>query len=246
MSNNQKKLLILNQAVLLRQLEDTSEINVIKLKQSKSGELGSFLLLGNSQENSQELFELIAYTPEIGSAFIDNYVQSECLAYFATNFDFVYFLISLSYADKNNYNSLDQLTSNLLKSSEEHKDALQWLKQPSTVLLEEIFDTDMLNNQIRIKFNQVKCMNWLGIKVKTVQRYLSDKSKRDSDKSIVDEEKVKLEAFELVCQYLDKDLSGPLRKESQLSSPLDTNDCNKIKRSRQEIKEEIKEEIKTE
>ena len=131
---------------------------------------------------------------------------------------------------------------------------------PDLKLLEQIFDVNSKNDQIKvlffsnyltlshitkviskpilikIKFNQIKCIKWLANKVRAVESYLVKSQPEQANNS----EKLGLEAFELICQYLDRDLCGPLRKEMGLGSPLDTNDSNKIKRAKQEIKTEIK------
>ena len=109
-------------------------------------------------------------------------------------------------------------------------------------MLEKIFDTKNCDGEIQLKFNQTKCIDWLAKKCNALETHLKSVNVTQNTKAVVTEqteEKLKLEAYELMCQYLDKALNEPLRRELKLSSPLDTNDNNKIKRVKQEVKEEV-------
>ncbi len=79
-SSKSKRLLIINRADLVANLlpaNDNSNVSshqmrTLRLHHSKSKELRPFLVVAD------QIFELVAYSPELGSVFIDDYVQSEC------------------------------------------------------------------------------------------------------------------------------------------------------------------------
>ena len=108
---NKKKLVIANYSEIFT---DQSEINLVKLKHPKTNDLHSFLLV-KDVEKKGTLFELVTYSQEIGSVFIDNHVQSDNVTYFATKFDIVYFLLSLS--DSNDFISVEHLKEKLAKEN---------------------------------------------------------------------------------------------------------------------------------
>ncbi len=104
--------------------------------------------------------------------------------------------------------------------------------------LDSLFDT----KENQVQFNLEKCIRWLCKKVSSLEAFLTEKanaSQSNKTKVKVDEEKCRVEAFELVAQYINKDLTGLLRKELKMSSPLEANDSNKMaKRVKTEEKAE--------
>lgn len=120
------------------------------------------------------------------------------------------------------------------------KDSLKTLEMPTN--LDTLFDTKTKDSEI--KFNQDKCMKWLSNKVALLEAFLTKKASNAAletkSKVKVDTKNSKVEAFELVGQYLNKNLAGLLRKELKLASPLDTNDNNNM--SKRVKTEEVKEE----
>lgn len=171
-------------------------------------------------------------------------MQSDCLIYLASRFNIDYFLLYLVYNQTNDsYASLDELKSKLLEMNSIEKST--WLADALTSKLvvttrnyENLFDVE---DNTKLRYNQVKCMKWLKEKFNAVRLYLESQRVQASElktkvKSEPDDEKVKYEAFELVSQYLDKSLADKFRKELNLVNPLDDNGNNKNKRSKgQEI-----------
>lgn len=120
------------------------------------------------------------------------------------------------------------------------KDLLKTLEMPKN--LDTLFDTKAKDSEI--KFNQDKCIKWLSKKVTLLEALLTKKANNAAletkSKVKVDPGTSKVEAFELIGQYLNKNLASLLRKELKLASPLDTNDNNKM--SKRVKTEEVKEE----
>jgi len=115
-SSKSKRLLIINRADLVASLlpandNSNKQMRTLRLRHSKSKELRPFLVVAD------QIFELVAYSPELGSVFIDDYVQSECSICLASQFDFIYFLISMSRSTKDEYNSLKKLKDKLIELS---------------------------------------------------------------------------------------------------------------------------------
>jgi hypothetical protein len=105
---------------------------------------------------------------------------------------------------------------------------------------EKLFDYELKDSVIRLKYNQTKCMKWLKQKFEAVKLYLKARNETKPDnksKGEVDnEDKLNYEAFELIGQYLDKSHSDKLRKELKLSNPLEDNGNTNNKRPKaQEI-----------
>ena len=109
-------------------------------------------------------------------------------------------------------------------------------------MLEKIFDIEADSEAVKIKYNKSKCLKWLVNKVKTIEEYLRTNHKvikvDAKVKSELNDDKFEMEAFELMSQYIAKPLSDSLRKDLNISSPLDSNE-NKIKRCKSELKQEV-------
>ena len=121
------------------------------------------------------------------------------------------------------------------------KDELKGLTVDSK-MLEKIFDIEADSEAVKIKYNKSKCLKWLVNKVKTIEEYLRTNHKvikvDAKVKSELNDDKFEMEAFELMSQYIAKPLSDSLRKDLNISSPLDSNE-NKIKRCKSELKQEV-------
>jgi len=112
--------------------------------------------------------------------------------------------------------------------------------------LEKLFDLDLENKEtIKLKFNQVKCIKWLRERFELLKTYLmafdrveiktgvNIKSKTKQEEKGVFEKRLTYEAFELICQYIDKSLAEKFRKELNLTNPLDDNgNTNNSKRAK--------------
>lgn len=108
--------------------------------------------------------------------------------------------------------------------------------------LEKMFDVETESKLVKIKNNKSKCLKWLVGKVKALEDHLKANHqimKVDTKvKTELADNKFQMEAFELMSQYIAKPLSDSLRKDLNISSPLDSNE-NKIKRCKSEMKEEV-------
>ena len=99
--------------------------------------------------------------------------------------------------------------------------------------LEKLFDVENSKDTIKLKYNQVKCFKWLKEKFVKLKSYLmaradakpavNAKLKVKPEAESAAEEKLNLEAFELIAQYIDKSLAEKLRKELNLANPFDDN-----------------------
>lgn len=108
---DKKKLVIANYSEIFT--SKSTEINLVKLKHPKTNDLHSFLIVKDGKKKSA-IFELVSYSQDISSVFIDNYVQSDSVTYFATKFDIVYFLLSLA---DNEFISIEELKEKLAKEN---------------------------------------------------------------------------------------------------------------------------------
>ena len=228
-----KKIVILNDRRVV-DLSNTAELPMYKLKHPKTNEPHSFLLVANA------LYELVSYNQET-SVFVDEWVQSEGLVYFGTKFNLNYFFLSICFMNKSKSYSFNQLITALLESSSidvKSKEATLLMDKLEQELSDVLFDLDNDKQEIKIKFNEAKCIEWLRRKVGGLKVYLGDNNcVENKAKAPLSEDKLSMEAFELVCQYLDKSISDLLHKELDMGSPLDSTENNKIKRSKpQEIK----------
>jgi hypothetical protein len=165
----------------------------------------------------------------------------------ASKFNLNYFLISLLYNQTNDdYMSLRELKAKLLEVNQIGKetkeaDIIQHKLVFNQDCFEKLFDVEKKDSDIRIKYNQTKCMKWLKQKFETLKLYLKSRNetKTGNGKSKVEgdnEDKLNYEAFELIAQYLEKSHADKLRKELMLTNPLDDNGNTNNKRSKpQEI-----------
>jgi len=106
---------------------------------------------------------------------------------------------------------------------------------PSEELMTKVFDTQRVKDGVlEVRFNESKCIGWLAGKVKAVEAGLVKCS------GGVEDGKSRMEAYEILCQYLDKEMCEPLRKELGLGSPLvDADNLGNMKRAKVEVKKEI-------
>lgn len=238
-----KKILILNDI----SLNSANSISIVKLKHPKLNELVSFVLVENGP--STDLYELMSYSQEMGSLFIDDYVQSECCINIGNRFNLKYFLIEFLYQkSKAEFKSLDEFKLKFLESiisdklEKEQKDlVIKKLKELDFSNLNSLFDVEDEKKSFIIKFNSSKCMDWLKKKADLLKTYMENSSSSDTNlikqkqQNASDKEsKLKLDAFELLAQYFNKDIAELLRKELHLNSPLDSN-SNTNKKAKQQI-----------
>ncbi len=104
---------------------------------------------------------------------------------------------------------------------------------PKEEILEKVFDTQMVKETLEVRFNEAKCINWLTDKIEDVEGYLVGCDGSNDTKS-------RIEAYEIMCQYLDKEMCEILRKKLNMTSPLlDTDNSSNVKRAKMEVKTEI-------
>jgi hypothetical protein len=259
MTTIKKKFLLIKSSNLLKLVVNQNDddhndgkelfIDLIKLKHPKQNVTTQFCFIQNS------LYEMIEYsTNDLSSVFIDDYVQSDCFTYFISKFNLVYFLINfLSNSTNVEFKSLDDLKLKLIDNICEDENDRQKLKDHLDFIqkdqIEKLFDLKENSGKIvQIKFNSSKCIEWLANKVESLRIYLDGTAKVKNEKQETglkikqeeaDSSKSKLHAFELIAQYISSNLANKLRKELNLSSPLE-DDSNtgktqsNIKRQKQE------------
>lgn len=107
-----KKLLILND--LTRKSLSNKELKLVRLKHPKSNDLVPFLIVESCDDLL--LYELISYSPEMASVFIDDFVQSDALLYMASPFNIIYFLMDFvaTLRSANSFKSIDEFKRSLL------------------------------------------------------------------------------------------------------------------------------------
>lgn len=106
-----KKFLILN-GESLSSIRD-EDLKLIKLKHPKSNELTPFLLV--EKEDTVNFYQLISYTDENSSVFIDDYVQSQSFVYLSSPFNINYLLIDfISTSTNSKYKSIDEFKKTFL------------------------------------------------------------------------------------------------------------------------------------
>lgn len=244
-SPSKYKILILNDAKLTELLNaKESSFKIIKLKHPKQNESVPFILVQSENSNSSlNLYELISYTQDMGSIFINDYVQSECMVYFSTKFNLRYFLIDfLSVSSQSDFSSLNEFKEKFLK----HILVDPSLDSSVKALFGNFVDTSILKEFCEIKedtknfnvmFKMEKCLTWLVQKIDSIKLHIqSDLIKRDVAKEKIKEDKEKeearwkMEAFELVAQFINKKISESLRKEVNLNDTKIVENSNGVKR----------------
>ncbi|CAF0738000.1 unnamed protein product [Brachionus calyciflorus] len=233
-----KKILILNQTKIVDSA-DLKTIGILNLKHPKEGEKVPFLI----HETCDDLiiYELINYTQETSCLFIDNYIQTDSLIYFLTKFNLCYFIIDfLTNCDQFEFESVDEFKSKLFKyltDSKEEFSSLSKLKLPDLKLF---FDVTEDESKFEIIFNGSKCNEWLKTKIDKLCNLIETSNngveikKKLNDDPKDKNDKIKQEAFDLISQYLNKNISTKLRKELSLSSPL-TELSSENKRAKQNV-----------
>lgn len=162
----------------------------------------------------------------------------------ASRFNFDYFLLSMLYNQTNDsFTGLNDLKLKFLDLNSIDKESKQadiFLNKLNinhdSMHFEKLFDIEE-KSELKLKYNQTKCIKWLTLKFDALRTYLELNAKtvpKQKVKSELEvEEKLKYEAFELIAQYLDKTLAEKLKKELNLTNPLDDNGNKKdIKRSK--------------
>jgi hypothetical protein len=229
-----KKLVILNQDILLSLFKnDKSEmnLNIKKFMHPKTSEPRLFVIMPNFQ-----FYELIKYEPEFSSVFINDFVQSNINMFFATKFNVNYFLISILYSKEGEEVSLYNLVLN-----DEIKNKSVNLKEFIDIgKLEILFDIKKNDDDdVKIKFNLNKCLNWLKNKVLKLELYLKSIEKKNDLKEIKmskssNKNEELISSLEIVAQYINTNLQQLLIKEldlNELIENIEPNECKRVKSS---------------
>jgi hypothetical protein len=228
-----KKLLFLNN-------KDVQQggLELVNLKHPKANEITPFLV--TCDEESRVVFhEIISYNQELGSVFIDDYCQTENCILIGSRFNINYFLLNyVTSLTKFEFDSTDAFTAKFVEFlTGGGKD---WLsKNPASCLnklkitaagLGKLFDvTERGSKGVEVRLNTTKAVEWLKSKVELLRENLEKTAVENASrahvkvKQAVEEDvtsKYRLEAFELIAQYIGKDLAESLRKEVKLASPL--------------------------
>ena len=226
-----KKLLIINQDSFLPLLKNgENEVKTIKIKKilhPKTNEPRSFILIPNKC-----LLELIKHEPEYNSVFIDNCVQSNSNMHFATKFNVTYFIISTLYNNQTEYHSLDKLYVN-----DEIENKKIYLKEYINLNeIENIFDVKK-EEEVQIKFNLGKCLEWLKSKVLKLDEFFkknADNKKDLNSLKVSNENDFLINSFELIAQYINSSLCQLLTKEldlNELIENINPVECKRVKSS---------------
>jgi hypothetical protein len=99
-----------------------------------------------------------------------------------------------------------------------------------------MFDAKETSNGIQVRLNTTKIIDWLKDKCERLSTILENNAKNSTNITAKakqtdekDVNKFRLEAFELVSQYINNSLAGTLRKDLNLNSPLETNENKRAK-----------------
>lgn len=252
-----KKLIILNSSSLNKlELNENETFLIVKLKHPKLNELAQFLLI-KSLDNIDlyDLYELINHNNELTSLFIDDYVQSDSLIYFASKFNFNYFLIDLLSKSGSSFIKLKDVKLKLIEQNKEtissksnEEDILLNKFNLNTNNLSKLFDAKQSEDDMELKFNSKKLIEWFKEKLNNLVSYMENnnnsfltssssstsvifnktKQQQSDDKS----NKIKTEAFNLLGQYLNSTCIDLLRNECNLNNTLNdtSNENNKVKK----------------
>jgi hypothetical protein len=218
-------------------------LELVKLKHPKAGELLPFLVSVNSEGNVN-FHEIVSFYQELGSVFIDDYVQSENSIFLSSRFNLNYFLLSfVSSLTKFEFDSIEAFKSKFIDFLTDAKDMLT--KHPDCLFaklevsvsnLSKLFDVKETGKRIEVRVNTSKVVEWLKSKVELLKVNLekdgenSSRVQAKAKQQPVEESnaaKYRLEAFELLAQYVEKGLAESLRKDLHLASPLESSSENK-------------------
>lgn len=224
-----KKILILDQSDG-GEISETKKMSLLHLRHPKDGQKVPFFV--HESIDGIVLYEMMNFCPENSCVFIDDYAQTDSFVYFLTKFNLGYFIIDfLTNSDQFEFESamdFKKKVLNFLTESNFDEDFVQKLKFPK---LENFLDLIESDSRIEITFNSSKCNEWLKSKILSISNLmvsLSDKKTEDN------ENKLKQDAFDLISQYLNRNISAKLRKELGLSSPLGES-SSENKRAKQQL-----------
>ena len=238
MSSITKKLVVLNTDNL-----NQAELEIIKLKHPKDNELVPFLV-SIKKSNQVEINERVSYTQDLGTMFIDEYVQSECSIYMSSRYNVNYFLISfVSNLTKFEFDSIETLHAKFIEFITDdknlNKDSCLNKLVVSVSSLNKLFDVKETNDKkVEVKWNASKVLDWLKSKVEQLKENLERNAALNAAQQLTkikqtEEEdnsaKFRLEAFELLAQYVDKNVGESMRKELNLQAPLETSENKRAK-----------------
>lgn len=224
-----KKILILDQNDKV-ELNEADKISLLYLRHPKEGQKVPFFVYESPDGIS--LYEMINYCQENSCVFIDEYTQTDSFIYFLTKFNLGYFIIDfMTNTDQFGFESETDFKKKLfffLSESNFEEDFLLKLNFPR---MENFLDLEKSDLSIEITFNASKCNEWLKSKILKISDLMLSFSEKKNDGN---DDKLKQDAFDLVSQYLNRNISAKLRKELGLSSPLGES-SNENKRAKQQV-----------
>ena len=239
------KLVILNDPNLTATL-NAGSFRVLKLKHPKMNEQTPFILV--EAAHSLHVYELMSYSQEMGSLFVNDYVQSECGLFFSSKLNLSYFLIDFvsttsqkEFASRKEFDQ--KLAQHLFSAKEEAADKSQSISKLVTTIadscLKEFCDVKEEAKKMQVTFNMKKCVAWLSKKIEALKVYLAQtmtstitvtKIKEDPAAKDKEEARIGMEAFELIAQYVNKSVAEALRQELGLSDSKIKENDNGVKR----------------
>lgn len=223
-----KKILILDQSVKV-ELNEADLISLLHLRHPKEGQKVPFFVYETPDDIN--LYEMMNYCQENSCVFIDEYAQTDSFIYFLTKFNLGYFIIDfLTHTDQFEFESEIEFKKKLFNFLSESNFEEDFIKKLNFPQLENFLDVVKSDSNIEITLNASKCNEWLKAKILKIRdlivSFSDKKNEENGDKS-------KQDAFDLVSQYLNRNVATKLRKELGLSSPLGES-SNENKRSKQQ------------
>ena len=219
--------------------EKLDDWTLLRLKSPKNGEFNMYLAVLSG--SGYDLFELTSYQHDSGSLFVDEHVQADCTVYLACKYDLNYFLVAMSMRAseiETEPKSISELKTKLADECLETKTShlVDILKKLNINRdgLSKIFEVKGEgDDEMSVVLSQTKLIEWLKSKCDRLSAHFeaamaAKVGAKASNKQTEaqQKDKTRMEAFEVVSQYINKYLAGKLRKELGLAAHLNdkTND----------------------
>ncbi|RNA39877.1 hypothetical protein BpHYR1_012483 [Brachionus plicatilis] len=224
-----KKILILDQSDRV-EFEEAKKIRLLHLRHPKEGEKVPFFV--HESTDGINLYEMMNYAPENSCVFVDDYIQADTFIYFLTKFNLGYFVIDyLTNSDQFEFESELDFKKKLFNFLTESSIDEELLKKINFPEIGTFLDLAKSDSTIEITLNNSKCYEWLKAKISKISNLMASLSDKKNENN---EDNFKQDAFDLLSQYLNRNISAKLRKELGISSPLGES-SSENKRAKQQI-----------
>jgi len=191
--------------------------------------------------NDSQLYECVRQTNKFQSFFLQNTVISDGNYYVFTPVDVVFIILPFVLKKRKQFHSLFEILSDVLVDKE-MVPKMETSLDPQ--IISAIVDIKYINEEMYVRYNSQKTMEWLSIKIDNTVEALSRNeinvsssgckvSGYKTGKEDITQEKAQFTkmAFELISRYLTTELSNDLHKQLRLSD--ETNDSSVPKTSTQ-------------